>query len=76
MDDLLQTTVNAEEGRRHSNANIDMKLESIVIPVSETTSENRVDHVHSEYALSCHCREYTAKPRPQEGPRDLQWFGG
>jgi len=22
MDDLLQTTVNAEEGRRHSNANI------------------------------------------------------
>jgi hypothetical protein len=35
MDDLLQTTVNAEEGRRHSNANIDMKLEAIVIPVSD-----------------------------------------
>jgi catechol 2,3-dioxygenase-like lactoylglutathione lyase family enzyme len=35
MDDLLETTVNAEEGRRHSNANIDMKLEAIVIPVSD-----------------------------------------
>jgi catechol 2,3-dioxygenase-like lactoylglutathione lyase family enzyme len=35
MDDSLRTTVNAEEGRRHSNANIDMKLEAIVIPVSD-----------------------------------------
>jgi catechol 2,3-dioxygenase-like lactoylglutathione lyase family enzyme len=35
MDDLLHTTVNAEEGRRHSNANIDMKLEAIVISVSD-----------------------------------------
>jgi catechol 2,3-dioxygenase-like lactoylglutathione lyase family enzyme len=34
MDDLLQTAVNAEDGRRHSNASIDMKLEVIVIPVS------------------------------------------
>jgi hypothetical protein len=34
MDDL-QTTVNAEEGRRHSNANIDLKLEAIVVPVSD-----------------------------------------
>jgi hypothetical protein len=35
MDDLLQTAVNAGEGRRHSNAYIDMKLEAIVIPVSD-----------------------------------------
>lgn len=35
MDDLLQTAVNAGDGRRHSNASIDMKLEAIVIPVSD-----------------------------------------
>jgi catechol 2,3-dioxygenase-like lactoylglutathione lyase family enzyme len=35
MEDLLQTVVNAEGGRRHSNASIDMKLEVIVIPVSD-----------------------------------------
>jgi predicted enzyme related to lactoylglutathione lyase len=35
MEDLLQTAVNAEGGRRHSNASIDMKLEVIVIPVSD-----------------------------------------
>ena len=34
MDDSLQTAVNAEDERRHSNARIDMKLEVIVIPVS------------------------------------------
>ena len=31
MNNLLQTAVNAEEVRRHSNASIDMKLEVIVI---------------------------------------------
>lgn len=35
MNNLLQTAVNAEEVRRHSNASIDMKLEVIVIPVSD-----------------------------------------
>lgn len=35
MDDLLQTAVNAGDGRRHSNASIDMKLEAIVISVSD-----------------------------------------
>ena len=35
MKNLLQTAVNAEEVRRHSNASIDMKLEVIVIPVSD-----------------------------------------
>jgi hypothetical protein len=44
MDDLLETTVNAEEGRRHSNANIDMKLEAIVIPVSDVDNAKRVLH--------------------------------
>ena len=34
MDDLLQTKVDAEGERRHSNASIDTKLEVIVIPVS------------------------------------------
>jgi catechol 2,3-dioxygenase-like lactoylglutathione lyase family enzyme len=34
MNNLSQTAVNAEEVRRHSNASIDMKLEVIVIPVS------------------------------------------
>jgi len=35
MNSLLQTAVNAEEVRRHSNASIDMRLEVIVIPVSD-----------------------------------------
>lgn len=35
MDDSLQTAVNAEEGRWHSTASIDMRLEAIVIPVSD-----------------------------------------
>jgi catechol 2,3-dioxygenase-like lactoylglutathione lyase family enzyme len=35
MDDSLQTAVNAGDGRRHSNASIDMKLEATVIPVSD-----------------------------------------
>jgi catechol 2,3-dioxygenase-like lactoylglutathione lyase family enzyme len=35
MDDSLQTTVAAEGDRRHSNASIDMKLEAIVIPVTD-----------------------------------------
>jgi catechol 2,3-dioxygenase-like lactoylglutathione lyase family enzyme len=35
MDDSLETAVNAEGGRRHSNASIDMKLEVIVIPVTD-----------------------------------------
>ena len=34
MDDLLQTAVNAKDERRHSDARINMKLEVIVIPVS------------------------------------------
>ena len=34
MDDSLQTTVAAEGDRRHSNASIDMKLEVLVIPVT------------------------------------------
>ena len=35
MNSLLQTAVNAEEVRGYSNASIDMKLEVIVIPVSD-----------------------------------------
>jgi catechol 2,3-dioxygenase-like lactoylglutathione lyase family enzyme len=43
MDDVLQTVVNTEDGRRHSNASIDMKLEVIVVPVSN------VDHAKEFY---------------------------
>jgi len=40
IDDLLQITVNAEEGRRHSNANIGVKLEAIVIPGMSTAQKS------------------------------------
>ena len=57
MDDLLQTTVKAEEVRRHSNASIDMKLEVIVIPVSH------VDHAKVAFRFLVRGQLHCMAPR-------------